>query len=98
MFFSGGTLSSQRSESTTNAICCKMKATSSLCDFHGIFSDVVHCWRVAVRGEDLRCSQGNIDSYLPSDPFLESIRRVYTVKAFREVQQLHKDGMLCRQE
>ncbi|CAI9102436.1 OLC1v1000709C1 [Oldenlandia corymbosa var. corymbosa] len=52
----------------------------------------------AVRGEDLRCSQGNIDSYLPGDPFLESIRREYTVEAFREVQQLHKDGMLCRQE
>ncbi|CAI9106427.1 OLC1v1005580C1 [Oldenlandia corymbosa var. corymbosa] len=50
----------------------------------------------AVRGEDLRCSQGNIDSYLPGDPYLESIRRVYTVEAFREVQQLHKDGMLCR--
>ncbi|CAI9106182.1 OLC1v1005262C1 [Oldenlandia corymbosa var. corymbosa] len=52
----------------------------------------------AVRGEDLHCSQGNIDSYLPGDPFLESIRRVYTVEVFREVQQLHKDGMLCRQE
>ncbi|CAI9104611.1 OLC1v1003317C1 [Oldenlandia corymbosa var. corymbosa] len=52
----------------------------------------------AVRGEDLRCSQGNIDSYLPGDPLLESIRRVYTVEAFREVQQFHKDGMLCRQE
>ncbi|CAI9105826.1 OLC1v1004841C1 [Oldenlandia corymbosa var. corymbosa] len=89
---------SMKSESTDNAICRKMKATSSLCDFHGIFSDVVHCWRVAVRGEDLRCSQGNIDSYLPGDPFLESIRRVYTVEAFREVQQLHKDRMLCRQE
>ncbi|CAI9095018.1 OLC1v1030870C1 [Oldenlandia corymbosa var. corymbosa] len=24
--------------------------------------------------------------------------KVYTVEAFREVQQLHKDGMLCRQE
>ncbi|CAI9089850.1 OLC1v1024497C1 [Oldenlandia corymbosa var. corymbosa] len=55
-------------------------------------------WLNAVRGEDLRCSQGNIDSYLPGDLFLESIRRVYTVEAFREVQQLHKDGMLCRQE
>ncbi|CAI9102818.1 OLC1v1001163C1 [Oldenlandia corymbosa var. corymbosa] len=43
----------------------------------------------AVRGEDLRCSQGNIDSYLPGDPFLESIRRVYTVEAFREVQHLY---------
>ncbi|CAI9094819.1 OLC1v1030619C1 [Oldenlandia corymbosa var. corymbosa] len=52
----------------------------------------------AVRGEDLRCSQGNIDSYLPGDPFLESIRRVDTVEAFREVQLLDKDGMLCRQE
>ncbi|CAI9099474.1 OLC1v1036301C1 [Oldenlandia corymbosa var. corymbosa] len=52
----------------------------------------------SVRGEVLRCSQGNIDSYLPGDPFLESICRVYTVEAFREVQQLHKDGMLCRQE
>ncbi|CAI9095265.1 OLC1v1031164C1 [Oldenlandia corymbosa var. corymbosa] len=56
------------------------------------------CDEQAMRGEDLRCSQGNIDSYLLGDPFLESIRRVYTVEAFREVQQLHKDGMLCRQE
>ncbi|CAI9094758.1 OLC1v1030549C1 [Oldenlandia corymbosa var. corymbosa] len=52
----------------------------------------------SVRGEDLRCSQGSIHSYLLGEPFLESIRRVYTVEAFREVQQLHKDKMLCRQE
>ncbi|CAI9115334.1 OLC1v1016215C1 [Oldenlandia corymbosa var. corymbosa] len=56
------------------------------------------CDEQAVRGEDLHCSQGNINSYLPGNPFPESIRRVYTVEAFREVQQLHKDGILCRQE
>ena len=44
-YFSGGVLSSQRSESTNHSISHRLKATHGLSDFYNIFLDVISDWR-----------------------------------------------------
>ncbi|XP_019163092.1 PREDICTED: protein FAR1-RELATED SEQUENCE 7-like [Ipomoea nil] len=57
-YFSGGILSSQRSESTNHAISRRLSKTAGLCDFYSSFVSVISEWRSKENGEDFRCSQG----------------------------------------
>ncbi|XP_019161018.1 PREDICTED: protein FAR1-RELATED SEQUENCE 5-like [Ipomoea nil] len=57
-YFSGGILSSQRSESTNHAISRRLSKTAGLCDFYSSFVSVISEWRSKENSEDFRCSQG----------------------------------------
>ncbi|XP_019176479.1 PREDICTED: protein FAR1-RELATED SEQUENCE 1-like [Ipomoea nil] len=54
-YFSGGILSSQRSESTNHAISRRLSKTAGLCDFYSSFVSVISEWRSKENGEDFRC-------------------------------------------
>ncbi|XP_019189716.1 PREDICTED: protein FAR-RED IMPAIRED RESPONSE 1-like [Ipomoea nil] len=57
-YFSGGILSSQRSETTNHSISRRLSKTVGLCDFYSSFVSVISEWRSKENGEDFRCSQG----------------------------------------
>ncbi|XP_019152215.1 PREDICTED: protein FAR1-RELATED SEQUENCE 12-like [Ipomoea nil] len=57
-YFSGGILSSQRSETTNHSISRRLSKTAGLCDFYSSFVSVISEWRSKENGEDFRCAQG----------------------------------------
>lgn len=91
-FFSGGVLSSQRSETTNRCLKRRLRATADLCDFYNIFCDVVSEWRSKENGEDNRCSKGNVEMAFPSINILKHAMSVYTVEAFLMFEKEFIDG------
>ena len=91
-FFSGGVLSSQRSETTNRSLKKRLRATADLCDFYNIFCDVVSEWRSKENGEDYRCSKGDIEMAFPSVSILKHAMSVYTVEAFLMFEKEFIDG------
>jgi len=91
-YFSGGVLSSQRSETTNRSLKMRLQATSDLCDFYNIFCDVVPEWRSKENKEDHRCSKGNVKMTFPSINILKHAMYVYTVEAFLMFEKEFIDG------
>ncbi|CAI9114892.1 OLC1v1015709C1 [Oldenlandia corymbosa var. corymbosa] len=59
--FSGGALSSQRSESTNKAICQELSKYTCLCTFYDKFEEVVKGWRKKETHENFRCNIGRVE-------------------------------------
>jgi len=91
-YFSGGVLSSQRSETTNRSLKRRLRATADLCDFYNIFCDVVSEWRSKENGEDHRCSKGSTEMVLPSLNIFKHALSVYTVEAFLIFEKEFIDG------
>ena len=73
--FSAGILSSQRSESTNNAISFNASKHTSLTQFFGLFDACVERWRDTETNKDYKCSQGYPRSATPH-PFLKQASKV----------------------
>lgn len=81
-FFSGGILSSQRSEATHHAIFRRLSKTSTLCDFYRIFVEVISEWRSNENMEDFPCNQGHVEMALPNSKLLQHANGIYTIEAY----------------
>ena len=81
--FSGGVLSSQRSESMNNSIKRRLHATANLCEFFNIFCGVVSKWREKENGENHKRSKGNVEMAFPSVSLLKHARSIYTIEAYQ---------------
>ncbi|CAH9118102.1 unnamed protein product [Cuscuta europaea] len=92
-YFSGGVLSSQRSESTNRSISRRLTKTTTLCAFFKMFCDVVDEWRLEENGHDFRCSEGTIEMVLLQDSLLSHARDVYTLEIFKLFQEQYLKGM-----
>ncbi|KAJ8438344.1 hypothetical protein Cgig2_013392 [Carnegiea gigantea] len=97
-YFSGGVLSSQRSETTTNSLSRRLRMTASLCHFHNIFCVVVLEWRKNENGEDNRNSNGIPEIAFPSMDLLKHDLFVYTIEAYNIFEQEFIDGAFCNYE
>ncbi|CAH9079359.1 unnamed protein product [Cuscuta epithymum] len=92
-YFSGGILSSQRSESTNRSISRRLSKTATLCDFYKMFGDIVEEWRSEENGQDFRCSEGTVEMVLLQDSLLTHARDVYTLEIFKLFQEQYLKGM-----
>ncbi|XP_019170574.1 PREDICTED: protein FAR1-RELATED SEQUENCE 5-like [Ipomoea nil] len=97
-YFSGGILSSQRSETTNHSISKRLSKTSGLSDFYNSFVNVVSEWRSKENGEDVRCSQGLPTMALDHVKLLLHARNVYTIEAYYLFEQQFLKGAACHQE
>ncbi|XP_021727627.1 protein FAR-RED IMPAIRED RESPONSE 1-like [Chenopodium quinoa] len=97
-FFSAGILSSQRSESTNNAVRFKANKNTSLTDFFKIFNQTVKRWRKNESDADFKCSNSQPSSNLPFFELLKHASEVYTQTIFRyfETKFLYSIGCLTR--
>ncbi len=80
--FSGGILSSQRGESTNNALSCEMKKTSRLSAFFMNFMQVCRRWRDNEIKEDFRSLNGEVEVKFPGVQMLLQARRIYTAGSY----------------
>ncbi|XP_019184503.1 PREDICTED: protein FAR1-RELATED SEQUENCE 5-like [Ipomoea nil] len=81
-YFSGGILSSQRSETTNHSISRRLSKTSGLCDFYNSFVGVISEWRSRENGEDVRCSQGVPTMVMDNVKILLHARKIYTIEIY----------------
>lgn len=93
--FSGGILSSQRSESTNEAITRKIRATSSLCDFYSNFNQVVFEWRSKEVRFDFQSWEGPHEMFLENVPILSNARQIYTAEVYKKVEEQFKKAAAC---
>ena len=63
--FSGGMLSSQRSESTNASLSKRVNVTCGLFDFYNILCDVVTEWRIKEKDENVKNKDGFPEMYFP---------------------------------
>ncbi|XP_056697333.1 protein FAR1-RELATED SEQUENCE 5-like [Spinacia oleracea] len=85
-FFSAGILSSQRSESTNNAVCFKANKNTSLTDFFKIFQETVHRWRRTEKQCEFNCTNSTPTSVFPMTGLLKHASEVYTLTLFRDFE------------
>ena len=82
-YFSGGILSSQRSESTNNSVSHRLESCHGLCDFYNCFLDVISDWRSRENGEDFTCIRSNRHLVFANIRILEHVREIYTSQVFK---------------
>ncbi|KAJ8440471.1 hypothetical protein Cgig2_013630 [Carnegiea gigantea] len=92
-FFSGGVLSSQRSETANRSLKRRLHATVDFCDFYNIFYDVVSESRSKENGEDHRCSKGKVEMTFPSVNILKHAMSVYAVETFLMFEKEFIEGV-----
>ncbi|XP_021837651.1 protein FAR1-RELATED SEQUENCE 5-like [Spinacia oleracea] len=86
-WFSGGVLSSQRSETTNHSISRRLHKTNGLCDFYKCFLEVIDEWRSKENTGDYNSSTGN-KYYACSDNMLcLHAREVYTIAIYLIFEQ-----------
>ena len=85
--FSGGILSSQRSESTNNSLRRKLLPTHGLCEFYKVFEQVVQDWRRKENGEDHQSMIGNRHLCFEKVKLLDHAKSIYTVNVYLEFEQ-----------
>lgn len=85
-FFSAGLLSSQRSESTNNAIGFNARKTTSLTEFFGIYKDTIKRWRTREQLDEFQCSKSRPASILPLTGLLKHASEVYTPSHFKNFE------------
>ncbi|CAI9089821.1 OLC1v1024461C1 [Oldenlandia corymbosa var. corymbosa] len=81
-FFSGGALSSQRSETTNRSISQSLSKASRLCTFYHRFKEVVDGWRQNENDEDNRCNNGRVNMRFPNSDMCRHARELYTIQAY----------------
>jgi len=96
-YFSGGILSSQRSESTNHSISRRLSKTVGLCDFFNLFVSVISEWRSRDSGEDARCSQGVPSMAMNYVKLLSHARDVYTIEIYYLFEEQFLKGSSCHQ-
>ncbi|XP_031099786.1 protein FAR1-RELATED SEQUENCE 7-like [Ipomoea triloba] len=97
-YFSGGILSSQRSETTNHSISRRLSKTAGLCDFYSSFVGVVSEWRSRENGEDVRCSQGVPTMAMDHIKILSHARDIYTIEIYYLFEEQFLKGASCYQE
>ncbi|XP_019159690.1 PREDICTED: protein FAR1-RELATED SEQUENCE 5-like [Ipomoea nil] len=97
-YFSGGILSSQRSETTNHSISRRLSKTSGLCDFYNSFVGVISEWRSRENGEDVRCSQGVPTMVMDNVKILLHAREFYTIEIYYLFEEQFLKGGSCYQE
>ncbi|XP_021726195.1 protein FAR1-RELATED SEQUENCE 5-like [Chenopodium quinoa] len=94
-FFSAGILSSQRSESTNNAVGFKANKNTSLSDFFRIFKQTVNRWRKNESDVDFKCSNSEPTSHFPMYGLLKHASEIYTQTIFRDFESEFSFSMGC---
>ena len=97
-YFSGGILSSQRSETTNNSVSHRLKKTHGLCDFYHCFLDVISEWRSRENGQDFGCLKGNRHLAFVNVSILEHGREVYTGQVYQIFEEQFVKGAACQHE
>ncbi|XP_019192156.1 PREDICTED: protein FAR1-RELATED SEQUENCE 7-like [Ipomoea nil] len=97
-YFSGGILSSQRSETTNHSISRRLSKTAGLCDFYSSFVSVISEWRSKENGEDFRCAQGVPAMMMEHVKLLSHAREVYTIEIYFLFEEQFMKGSACHQE
>ncbi|XP_019157521.1 PREDICTED: protein FAR1-RELATED SEQUENCE 5-like [Ipomoea nil] len=97
-YFSGGILSSQRSETTNHSISRRLSKTAGLCDFYSSFVSVISEWRSKENGEDFRCAQGAPTMMMEHVKLLLHAREVYTIEIYFLFEEQFMKGNACHQE
>ncbi|XP_021721188.1 protein FAR1-RELATED SEQUENCE 7-like [Chenopodium quinoa] len=81
-YWSGGILSSQRSETTNKSVSQRLNKTQGLCDFYHVFLDVISEWRSKEGGRDYNTLRGNRHLAFANVVILVHARSVYTIQAY----------------
>ncbi|XP_019192724.1 PREDICTED: protein FAR1-RELATED SEQUENCE 12-like [Ipomoea nil] len=97
-YFSGGILSSQRSESMNHSISRRLSKTAGLCDFYNSFVSVVSEWRSRENGENVCCSQGLAPMAMNYVKLLSHARDIYTIEIYYLFEEQFVKGTSCHQE
>ncbi|XP_019198292.1 PREDICTED: protein FAR1-RELATED SEQUENCE 7-like [Ipomoea nil] len=97
-YFSGGILSSQRSETTNHSISRRLSKNAGLCDFYSSFVGVISEWRSKENGEDFRCAQGVPAMMIDHVKLLSHAREVYTIEIYFLFEEQLMKGSACHQE
>ncbi|XP_021746642.1 protein FAR1-RELATED SEQUENCE 7-like [Chenopodium quinoa] len=97
-YFSGGVLSSQRSETTNRSISHRLRKTNGLCDFYKTFLDVVAEWRSKESKQDFRFLRGNRHLAVANVSLLIHAREVYTISVYIVFEDQFAKAISCSQE
>ncbi|XP_019171213.1 PREDICTED: protein FAR1-RELATED SEQUENCE 1-like [Ipomoea nil] len=97
-YFSGGILSSQRSETTNHSISRRLSKTAGLCDFYSSFVSVISEWRSKENGEDFWRAQGVPAMMMEHVKLLSHAREVYTIEIYFLFEEQFMKGSACHQE
>ncbi|XP_021714881.1 protein FAR1-RELATED SEQUENCE 5-like [Chenopodium quinoa] len=80
--WSGGVLSSQRSETTNKSVSERLNKTQGLCDFYHVFLDVICEWRSKENGNDFNTLRGNRHLAFAHISILVHAKSLYTIQAY----------------
>ena len=94
-FFSAGILSSQRSESTNNAIGFKARKSTSLTDFFKIFDETIRRWRKNETDQDFKCLNSTPQSEYSNIGLMKHATQVYTTTIYREIEAEYSHALAC---
>ncbi|XP_019159707.1 PREDICTED: protein FAR1-RELATED SEQUENCE 9-like [Ipomoea nil] len=97
-YFSGGILTSQRSETTNHSISRRLSKTAGLCDFYSSFVSVIYEWRSKENGEYFRCAQGVPAMMIDHVKLLSHAREVYAIEIYFLFEEQLMKGSACHQE
>ncbi|XP_021749705.1 protein FAR1-RELATED SEQUENCE 5-like [Chenopodium quinoa] len=85
-YFSGGILSSQRSETTNRSVSRRLHITHGLCEFYNSFIEVVDEWRSKESRNDYDSMTGNRHLVWADVGLLEHARNIYTIQVYIQFQ------------
>ncbi|XP_021731351.1 protein FAR1-RELATED SEQUENCE 9-like [Chenopodium quinoa] len=94
-YFSGGILSSQRSETTNKSVSHRLHVTHGLCDFYNSFLEVVDEWRRKESSKDYDSMTGNRHLVWADVGLLEHARKVYTIQVYLQFEDNFVNGVPC---
>ncbi|XP_021724768.1 protein FAR1-RELATED SEQUENCE 5-like [Chenopodium quinoa] len=94
-YFSGGVISSQRSETTNKSVSRRLHATHGLCDFYTSFIEVVDEWRSKEGSNDYDSLTGNRHLVWAYIGILEHTRRISTIQIYIHFEDNFVSGVPC---
>ncbi|XP_021851653.2 protein FAR-RED IMPAIRED RESPONSE 1-like [Spinacia oleracea] len=86
-FFSAGILSSQRSESSNNAVGFRPTKKTSLTEFYHIFQETIKRWRRTEDIDEFNTTKSIPTSHYPMTSLLKHAAQVYTHSLFRDFEE-----------
>ena len=94
-YFSGGILSSQRSETTNRSVSRRLHITHGLCEFYNSFIEVVDEWRSKEGRNDYDSMTGNRHLVWADVGLLEHARKIYTIQVYIQFEDNFVSGVPC---
>ncbi|XP_021740854.1 protein FAR1-RELATED SEQUENCE 5-like [Chenopodium quinoa] len=94
-YFSGGVMSSHRSETTNKSVSRRLHATHGLCDFYTTFIEVVDEWRSREGSNDYDSMTGNRHLVWADIGLLEHARKIYTIQIYLHFEDNFVNGVPC---